>query len=240
MFVTIIKFFLYFILLSFGGYIVEVLYCSLANKKIINRGFFFGPICPIYGVGALCITLTLSKYQSDPFIIFIMGLLLTSIIEYYTSYILEKIFHNKWWDYSYRWDNINGRICLKNSILFGIGSLFIIYLINPYVNKLFAYFSDKFIIIFGIIIFIVFMIDWIASLVIAYNLRNRIIIAEELKSEKLKMIPILIEKKYKKQIENLKFASNRLLKVFPDISKNMEKELDYIKKVNTKNKKSKK
>ena len=118
MYLRIMEIFLYFIIASFLGYTMEVVKCSINTKKLVNRGFLFGPICPIYGVGFVLITWLLSKYQNDIIILFLMGALITSAVEYYTSYVLELIFHNRWWDYSYRKDNINGRICLKNSILF--------------------------------------------------------------------------------------------------------------------------
>ena len=89
-------------MISFGGYIVEVINCSIRQRKLVNRGFLFGPCLPIYGVGGLLLVLTLNKYQNDLFIVFIVGMVMTSCIEYYTSYILERIFHNKWWDYKNR------------------------------------------------------------------------------------------------------------------------------------------
>ena len=147
MYLRIMEIFLYFIIASFLGYTMEVVKCSINTKKLVNRGFLFGPICPIYGVGFVLITWLLSKYQNDIIILFLMGALITSAVEYYTSYVLELIFHNRWWDYSYRKDNINGRICLKNSILFGIGSVLIIRLINPLLFQFRTHFSDNFIMI---------------------------------------------------------------------------------------------
>lgn len=240
MYLRIMEIFLYFIIASFIGYTMEVIKCSINTKKLVNRGFLFGPICPIYGVGFVLITWLLSKYQNDLVILFLMGALITSAVEYYTSYILELIFHNRWWDYSYRKDNINGRICLKNSVLFGIGSCLVIRVINPLLASFRMLFSDNFIIITGTFILIIFIFDMIFSCVIAYNLRHRIIIAEELKSEKLRMIPALLEKKYKKEIGNLKFVGNRLFKAFPDISKNNLKEQELITKVKKQEKEIKK
>lgn len=236
MYLKVMEIFLYFIIASFLGYAMEVIKCSINYKKLVNRGFLFGPICPIYGVGFLLITWLLTKYQNDLIVLFLMGALITSAIEYYTSYILEVIFHNRWWDYSYRKDNINGRICLKNSLLFGLGSCIVIRIINPLILKFCGLFSDKFIIIIGTIILIIFILDMIFSCIIAYNLRHRIIIAEELKSEKLRMIPTLIEKKYRKEISRLKFVRNRLFNAFPEIEKDNKKEQELITKIKTKEK----
>ena len=231
-------------MISFGGYIVEVINCSIRQRKLVNRGFLFGPYLPIYGVGGLLLVLTLNKYQNDLFIVFIVGMVMTSCIEYYTSYILERIFHNKWSDYSMRKDSINGRICLNNCFLFGIGSCFIIKYLYPFIEYLLSFLSYKMTIILGTILLIIFIIDCIASYAIAYNLRHRLIIAEELKSEKLKMLPVLIEKKYTKEISKLRFVKNRLIKAYPNIYNSNPKELDTIynisKKVKQKKKASKK
>ena len=228
MYISLIKLFLIFIIISFLGYILEVIVCSYNYKKLVNRGFFFGQYCPIYGLGGIIIIWCLNRYYEDPIVVFIMGTVLTSLIEYYTSYVLEKIFHNRWWDYSNRPDNINGRICIGNSIFFGVGSLVIVYWLYPAILSLFNLFTDKTLIIIGSILLFIFLLDVIASFVIAYNLRHRIIIAEELKAEKLKRIPIIINKKYKEEIEKLKIVSNRLIKAFPNISKNNKEELDLI------------
>ncbi len=236
MYLKLMEVFLYFIIASFLGYTMEVIKCSINYKKLVNRGFLFGPICPIYGVGFVLITLLLTKYQNDLIVLFLMGALITSAVEYYTSYILEVIFHNRWWDYSYRKDNINGRICLKNSLLFGLGTCLVIRFINPLVSKFRGLFSDKFVIILGTILLIIFILDMIFSCIIAYNLRHRIIIAEELKSEKLKMIPTLIEKKYREEISHLKFVRNRLFNAFPEIEKDNKKEQELITKIRTKEK----
>lgn len=128
--------FLYFFIYSFGGWVCECIYCSIPAKKFINRGFLYGPYCPIYGFGALLVTLLLDGYLSNPLLVFLLGMLLTSILEYVTSYVMEKLFHKKWWDYSHYRININGRVCLLNSTLFGLMALFVIYVLHPKVTDL--------------------------------------------------------------------------------------------------------
>lgn len=229
--------FLQFIIYSFFGYVSEVIYCSIGEKRFVNRGFLFGPLCPIYGFGAILTIYSLRNFVDDPIIIFVLGMLITSILEYYTSYIFEKIFHNKWWDYSYRKDSINGRICLQNSILFGLGTLIVIYLINPFVENFMNMMSVKYLIIISILIFIILIFDFVWSVMIAYNLKSRLIVAEELKNAKLKLIPNLFANKHQKELSRIKFKSNRLLKNYPNMAKNLRKELNDIKKmvVDTKN-----
>ena len=138
-----INYFLYFIIYSILGYICEVIYVFILTKKITNRGFLYAPLCPIYGFGALIIIISL-KWLYDlnmwysPILIFILGFILTSSLEYITSVLIELIFHMSFWDYSERILNINGRVCLRNSTLFAILVVIVIYLLNP----LFTYLVD--------------------------------------------------------------------------------------------------
>jgi uncharacterized membrane protein len=231
MYYNFISDYIIFLIFSFGGYIMEVLICSFEQKHWVNRGFLFGPICPIYGVGCLLIVKGLSRYYDNPIIIFILGAIITAGVEYYTSYIFEKIFHNKWWDYSNRLDNLNGRICLGNCLGFGVGALLIIYLFYPLTKLLIGMFSPKFVEIFGTVSFILMIFDLIGSGIIAYNLRSRLIVAEELKHEKIKMIPALLERKYHDQLSKIKFKTNRLINVYPEMAHNLRKELDLVKKM---------
>ena len=125
-------YFLLFLAYSFFGWIMEVIGKLITMKKFINRGFLIGPYCPIYGTGAILITFLLKKYVDDPITLFIMAILVCGILEYLTSYLMEKIYHARWWDYSQRRFNINGRVCLNTIIPFGLLGMFIIYISNPF------------------------------------------------------------------------------------------------------------
>ncbi len=94
-----------------------------------------GPSCPIYGFGAIFVILMLSWLDNYPLLVFILGIIITSLIEYFTSWLLEMLFHIMWWDYSQRKFNINGRVCLRNSFLFGCMSIFVIYFLHPSVSS---------------------------------------------------------------------------------------------------------
>ena len=148
-----------------------------------------------------------------------------------TSLIMEILFKNRWWDYSNRPDNINGRICVGNSIYFGLGILVLIYLINPYLDILLKNIPNNILIILSIICFIILFVDLIWSIIIAYNLRTRLIVAEELKMAKLKIIPKIFENKHKDVLSRIKFKSNRLIKNYPNLAKNLRKELDSVRKM---------
>jgi len=151
------------------------------------------------------------------------------MVEYVLEILLEKIFHNKWWDYSSRPYNLNGRICLKNSFAFGVLAIVIIYFVTPLFGILFGLFDIKVWEILAIVFFVLLLLDTIYSVVIAYNLRNRIIIVEELKNEKIALIPVLFEKRLRESIEGFKAFPNRLLKAFPDLERQNHKSFEIMK-----------
>ncbi len=125
------KMFLLFLIFSFGGWIVEEVYVSIIEKKIVNRGFLISPICPIYGLGGVFITICLTWCKEWPVAVFFLAIIVSGIVEYIASFVLEKIFNARWWDYSDHKFNINGRVSLNTLIPFGIFGLAVIYLINP-------------------------------------------------------------------------------------------------------------
>lgn len=119
---------------SFLGWCGEMVYCSLEQGKLCEkRGFLNGPLCPIYGHGALLV-LTALGGSTNPLVTFAAGAVLTSAVEYVTSYLMEKLFHMRWWDYSQFRFHLNGRICLLNSALFGLASVFLCHAANPLVT----------------------------------------------------------------------------------------------------------
>lgn len=116
---------------SFLGWCGEMVYCSLGQGKLCEkRGFLNGPLCPIYGHGALLVLAALGG-STNPLVTFAAGAVLTSAVEYVTSYLMEKLFHMRWWDYSQYKFHLNGRICLLNSTLFGLASVFLCHFANP-------------------------------------------------------------------------------------------------------------
>lgn len=123
--------FLNFVIYSFLGWLCETTYCSIPEKKFINRGFLNGPFCPIYGFGALLIIFLLENLSRNAVIVFLAGTAITTALEYFTGFLLEVVFHAKWWDYSQNKFNFKGRICLANSIMFGLLSVALVYFIQP-------------------------------------------------------------------------------------------------------------
>src|SRR5574344_576949 len=162
----LMRLFLVFLIYAICGWIIEVIAFKVENHKLVNRGFLFGTYCPITGIGCILCIFLLNKFKSYPLVVFLLGMILTSGLEYLTSYIMEKVFHARWWDYSKAKFNINGRVKLINSIAFGIGSLILIYLIDPFiVNMINSLPYNVLSIIFGIL-FITFNIDIIVSIIV--------------------------------------------------------------------------
>ncbi len=226
--------FMKFILFSVIGYVAEMIFCAIIDKRITNRGFFCGPIIPIYGVGSLALIWILKPFMHNVFLVILLGMVVTGAIEYITSYFLEKIFHNKWWDYSEEKFNINGRICLKNLICFGLGSPIILYILNPYITDFLLQVKDEVLMGTAIVLFIIFVLDVVYSCLVAYNLRNRIIIVEDLKNEKLARIPGMLERMLNKRVKGIRRYPKRLLKAFPTLWKTNEKEFEIMKKIDQK------
>ena len=126
----------FFAFYAFAGWCVEVLYYFKNEHKFVNRGFLFGPFCPIYGCGAVSLVVFLDSYKNNIFILFFLGVLLTSVLEYFTGLILEKLFKTKWWDYTDDPFNIHGRVCLLYSLMWGAGEVIIIRIIHPIINNI--------------------------------------------------------------------------------------------------------
>lgn len=127
--------FCWFMIYSVIGWIYETLLCSFTQKRFVYRGFLVGPYCPIYGCGALIIIFALGNVQ-NPVVIFLLGVLLTCSLEYFTSWAMEKLFHAKWWDYSNRKFNIRGRVCLLGAVAFGSFSVLLLKCVHPRIESL--------------------------------------------------------------------------------------------------------
>lgn len=126
---------LYFAVFSFLGWVCETIFCSIQQKKFVPRGFLNLPVCPIYGFGGIIVVYILAPLKSTPILLFITGMVCASVLEYITSYLLEKLFNVQLWDYSNEPFNINGRICLPFALMFGVLSIFAVYVLYPPVSN---------------------------------------------------------------------------------------------------------
>ena len=170
---NILKYIVIFFFYSAAGWALESTYCSIGEKRIINRGFLTGPMCPIYGTGALVMTVFLyNPFQDRPILIFLLGMILCDIVEFLTSLIMEALFHARWWDYTYEFLNIKGRICLKHTLYWGIASVGFVYVLHPGIDKILTKLDEKTMIIVTTIILFIFTVDVINSVRKALDIRQ--------------------------------------------------------------------
>jgi len=125
----------YFYIYAFVGWVCEDIYVGILNRKLVNRGMLNGPYCPIYGFGALLVFYPLEEVKNSALAVFLSAIVITTTLEYLSSWALEKLFHTRWWDYSHLHFNLNGRVCLLNSLLFGLMGLAGIYFVHPFVSS---------------------------------------------------------------------------------------------------------
>lgn len=223
-------YFILFIAYSFIGWFVEVMSILVKEKKFVNRGFLIGPYCPIYGVGGLAIIFLLKKYMEDPIALFIMATIVCSILEYFTSYLMEKLFKTRWWDYSgYRF-NINGRICLETMWAFGALACFVMYIVNPPLIRLLKLIPTITFDIIFYIIMVTFMIDSVISFKIISNVKLTVNLATRDSTEE-------ITKYVRRILSEKSLLSKRLVNAFPNFKlliKNIKSELTKERELNIK------
>lgn len=240
-YIDLIKFsniFLLFFIYSVIGYICEIVYCFILNNgKFQNRGFLYGPYCPIYGCGALLILFILNRYDDSPLLLFLMAAITSSVLEYSTSFLMEKLFNNKWWDYSNQKFNINGRICLKYSLMFGAMGIILTYFINPFVLGFLNNIPNLYKIIIAIIFAVLMIIDTILSSNVAFKLKQKL---KNIQSEVNGYMETEYAKIKQRQQENIQKISTMLkektVKLFDDKkSKSAKKLLFKLPEINNKN-----
>ena len=247
----------YFVIYSFLGWILESIVRTICERKIINTGFLIGPFCPIYGFGAIIMILFLDQFKNNIILLFFSSFIILSLWEYIVGVLLEKFFATKYWDYSDHKFNYKGRICLTNSIAWGIlGVLFINY-IHPTITQLLEYVDFIYVAIITSIIAIILLIDAIISIIKVKNIKTTLEKIEEINEQiKQKLLELKDREKISANdniqnlINNLKTRRDktmrhlyrrayRLKKAFPAID---TKEFTEIlnKKIEFKHKKEKK
>ena len=210
---TFLLYFYIFFIYSIIGWVLESLYVSLQQKKIVNRGFLIGPYCPIYGFGALGMILYLEQYKDNVITVFLLAIFICSILEYMTSYLMEKIFKARWWDYSDKKFNLNGRICGQNALLFGIGGVIIVYFAHPILNDILLSLDKKVLLIISIISLIIYLTDTIVSLNIINKLKYTITSIDTKKDSSQEFSKLVRET----LLKGNKILQGRLFSAFPNI-----------------------
>ena len=168
------KLFLWFVLYSFIGWVYESIVCSVEERRLVNRGFLNGPICPVYGFGALIALFFLDQRTDNVFILFFASMLLTCVVEYITAVLLERLFHAKWWDYSNYRINFQGRVSLLGAVVFGILCVLLIRYIHPFVKTLTISLSDMTLYCSALVCFLLTMLDLFITVRHLLQLKGRL------------------------------------------------------------------
>ena len=200
----------YFVIYSFLGWILESIVRTICERKIINTGFLIGPFCPIYGFGAIIMILFLNGFKNNIFLLFFISIILLTSWEYIVGVLLETLFHTKYWNYSDHKFNYKGRICLTNSIAWGVlGVLFINY-IHPFMIQILGYVDFIYIAIIATIIAVILLIDAIISVIKVKNIKSTLEKIEEINEQIKQKLAELKDKEKISANDNLQNLINKL------------------------------
>ena len=203
----------YFIIFSVIGLIIETIFCYLTTGVIESRkGLIWGPFCPVYGVGATILIVSLHTYQEKPMTLFMIGCILGNVIEYGMSYLLEAYYGTRFWDYSYYGFDINGRVCLLYSIYWGVLSVILIRYIKPKVDKLIKKIPNQKKLYITIIV--LFVLDGLATIWAITSYQKRIGTKLEQNQETTNQT---VWQKVKTKIEETLFSDKIMVKTFPNL-----------------------
>ena len=164
----------YFFLFSFIGWCAEVGYAAVVTKKFVNRGFLLGPYCPIYGFGIGLIYLLSVPFSKNLLLLWVGSVIVTSGIELITGFAMDKLFHNKWWDYSDFPLNIGGYICVPFSLLWGFACVAVVKLIFPFTNGLIDLIPRTLGVILIVFLSALFISDAVISVLTALGLNKKL------------------------------------------------------------------
>lgn len=210
----------YFIIYSFLGWVLESTFRSILEKKLINTGFLIGPLCPIYGFGACIMFLFLQGLSNNIVLLFIVSFVLLTLWEYVVGVLLEKMFHTKYWDYSNHKINFQGRICLTNSIYWGVLGVVFIKIIHPLVQSGIQKVDSHLLHIIVIIATIAFLTDMIVTIIRVKNIKVNLEKIEKLNQE-------IKEKLKEAKLKDENFSGEHIK---ADVTENMQKLIENLKK----------
>ena len=223
---TIIYFITYLILYSFAGWILESVCKTVEQRKFVNSGFLNGPFCPIYGFGAIIMLLCLNFLKEKPILLFIAAFFILSIWEYLVGLFLEKVFKTKYWDYSHLKFNIQGRVCLKNSLFWGVLGVAFICCIHPFIDRYIKIIPINILLYIDIIIGIAILVDLVFSIIAITNFEIMVKKINELGDsikEKVKEAKELNEKNKLKLEETEKKSIENIEKIIQELKRNQAK-----------------
>lgn len=244
----------YFFIYAIIGWILEVSFHVITQGKFINRGFLNGPYCPIYGIGSIAVVFLLGKLGDDnKLFIFFMSMIVASLLELVTGFLLEKIFHKRWWDYRNNRFNLGGYICAEFSLVWGAVCFILYESIHPMIRKAAVAIPVKVLISTNIIMGLIFIIDLTATIITLVGLSSKFKIIER-QSQDIRKVSDEIGQKVadrtfdaiekKKRLENSKLAKEfdersvefkeffdkvgekRILRSYPNLLENLEDKWD--------------
>lgn len=207
--------FLISMIYAFAGWLFEVTLGIIQRRKLVNRGFLVGPICPIYGIGAVIISFLLRDTE-NAIAIFCVGVVGGGLLEYISSYIMEKLFRVRWWDYSLRFCNLNGRICLTSVVFFGCLGLLVVKVTTPLLYNLLAAAYSPIVLAFAAGAFACLVADIALSLWLINDVRVTVGTVQRDATEEIseRVREVLMEKGK---------LNRRLVKAFPDQAPSQKK-----------------
>lgn len=231
---TFYQWLLFFYIYCFIGWIIESTIISAEQKKFVNRGFLRIPFIPLYGFGAISMLFSSLWVRDNPTLVFICGALSSTLLEYTTGIIMESIFKMKYWDYSDIKFNIKGRICLLATFFWGFLTLFLMYQLHAFVEKIVLGFSEKSLIITLTAISLVFVADVVYSIKTAFDIKAVLARLTEIRAEVEKSIVAKVEgsekaqafieksnslkAEYQKYLAKMTFYPRSLMKAYPRAS----------------------
>ncbi len=171
---TIPDILLLFFIYAFCGWCCEVIFAVLRSGKFVNRGFLNGPVCPIYGFGVVTVILLLTPLQDHLAVLFLGSMLLTTVLEFLTGWVLERVFHLKWWDYSENRFNLKGYVCLEFSIIWGLAATFVMRVVQPAIYDLCKRLPETVVLVCLVLFSLTIIVDLIATVAAIRNFNRRL------------------------------------------------------------------
>lgn len=237
--VTLLHMGWYFVLYAFLGWCLEVAFQAVHVGKFINRGFLNGPVCPVYGFGMVIVIACLTPLDHNLFPLFAGSVLLTSALEYCTGFILEKVFHSRWWDYSDQPFNLKGYVCLKFSLAWGVACVFVMRIIHPMIARLVGWIPQTVSVILLCVLLALLLFDTAATVVSIRRLDQKLRLLHEI-GKKLRQGSDSIGENISEDVLKLRQAKEKLtaqskrterrvLKAFPGLrSQRYAEELESL------------
>ena len=190
---SILQWMLFFYIYCFFGWIIESIYVSVCTGNWVNRGFMRGPVIPIYGTGAIIILFAVIPFRTSPILVFIIGTIAASVLEFVTGFVMESIYKVRYWDYSDKPFNLCGYICLFNSLCWGVLSILLIYLVHSWVEKGVLFLNDMVLLSIDSGISSLFIVDLFNSSTTAVELKKMLANSQKLKDDLMNVHNKMIE-----------------------------------------------